>query len=77
MSVKEKIRECIKKVKGEYFFCENDLISSGFLSSFDLIDLIAKLEEVFQIEIPLYKIIPENLDSVDAIEELILQIEKN
>jgi len=73
MDIDEKIRICIKEIKGGYFSDEEDLMSRGLLSSFDLMELLVKLEDMFQIELPLESIVPENFDSISEIKEMILQ----
>lgn len=44
------------------------LVNDRLLDSFAVISLIAELEEQFDIEIEAAEIIPENLNSVDAID---------
>lgn len=70
--MREKIKDCIKAVKGDYFIYEDNLISDGLLSSFDVLDLINRLEECFEVEFPRTIIMPENFDSIDMIEKLLL-----
>ncbi len=67
-----KIRECIKAVKGEYFIHEYNLLSEELLSSFDILDLVTRLEECFDMKFPRDIILPENFESINAIEKLLL-----
>lgn len=71
--MREKIEDCIKDLKGKGFHYDHNLISGGYLSSFDIFELIIRLEEAFGIKIALEKIVPENLDSIDDIERLIME----
>lgn len=65
------VRECIKKIKGDFFRQEDHLISDGWLSSFDLIELIASLEESFDISISLDELTPDQFESVNRICEIV------
>lgn len=53
------------------------LVNDRFLDSFAVISLIAELEEQFDIEIEAAEIIPENLNSVDAIWKMIQRLKEN
>jgi acyl carrier protein len=47
------------------------LVEQGVLDSFDIISLVVDLNEIFDVDIPVEEIAPENFDSVDAILSLI------
>ncbi len=68
---KEEIRKVLQIVKGKDFSEDHDLISGGCLDSFELLMLIQKLEDYFQICIPLEWISPEEFNSIDSIYEVI------
>ena len=53
------------------------LVNDRLLDSFAVISLIAELEEQFDIEIEAAEIIPENLNSVDAIWKMIQRLKDN
>ena len=53
------------------------LANDRLLDSFAVISLIAELEEQFDIEIEAAEIIPENLNSVDAIWKMIQRLKEN
>lgn len=53
------------------------LVNDRFLDSFAVISLIAELEEQLDIEIEAAEIIPENLNSVDAIWKMIQRLKEN
>ena len=53
------------------------LVNDRLLDSFAVIALIAELEEQFDIEIEAAEIIPENLNSVDAIWKMIQRLKEN
>lgn len=53
------------------------LVNDRLLDSFAVISLIAELEEQFDIEIEAAEIIPENLNSVEAIWKMIQRLKEN
>ena len=56
---------------------ENSLIDDRLLDSFGVITLISELEEVFATEIEAVEIVPENLNSVDAIWKMVQRLKEN
>ncbi len=71
MNDKKRIDTCIKHIKGDFFIQEKNLISAGWIDSFDLIKLISELEKEFEIHIPIENITPNEFDSVESISTLI------
>ena len=64
----EALMEVLAALKPEIDFeREKELIDDGLLESFDVITLIAEIEEQFGIEIPAEEIVPENFNSLDAL----------
>lgn len=55
---------------------ENALIDNRILDSFGVIFLISELENQFEIEIEAAKIIPENLNSVEAMWKMIQELKE-
>lgn len=66
------VLEVLKSIKEDVDF-ENstDFIEDGLLDSFDLVNLVSELEDVFDIEIRGVDIIPENFTSIETITELV------
>ncbi len=56
---------------------ETALIDERILDSFGVISLISELEEQFDIEIEASEIIPQNLNSVDAMWKMIQRLQEN
>lgn len=56
---------------------ENELIDGRLLDSFGVISLISELEEAFDIEIDAAEMIPENLNSADAMWRMIEKLKEN
>lgn len=65
--IREEIIKILQKMKGNDFLEECNLISGGFLDSFELLMFIKELEEHFSIRIPLEKISPAEFNSVDSV----------
>ena len=57
------------------FETENVLIDGGMLDSFDIVTLVAEIDDAFGIEIPAEALIPENFNSAKAIFALIQQLQ--
>lgn len=55
---------------------EKRLIDDRFLDSFAVISLISELEDYFDIEIDAAEIIPENLNSIDAIWKMVQRLQE-
>ena len=64
----EALMEVLSALKPEIDFeREKELIDEGLLESFDVITLIAEIEEQFGIETPAEEIVPENFNSAEGI----------
>lgn len=70
--MKEEIIEVLKQIKaGVNYESEKNLVSDGILESFDIVTLISLLNSKFNIFITVADLLPENFESVEAIEQLI------
>lgn len=58
------------------FSTENNMVDDGILDSFDLVSLIAELNEAFDVEIAASDIDADNFNSVEAIEEMINRLKQ-
>lgn len=64
----EELLELLSALKPEIDFeHETELIDDGLLESFDVITLIAEIEDQLGIEIPAEEIVPENFNSAEGI----------
>ena len=57
------------------FETEDALIDGGMLDSFDIVTLVAEIDDAFCIESPAEALIPENFNSAKAIFALIQQLQ--
>jgi len=55
---------------------EENLIEDGILDSFDIVNLVAKIGEEFEVEITPADLIPENFSSAETIYELIQRLDE-
>lgn len=53
------------------FHNTNTLVTDGFIDSFDIVTIIASIEDEFSVEIPVDSMLPENFESAEAIMKLI------
>lgn len=70
--MREEILELLKSIKGDVEFERSeDFIEDGLIDSFEIVDLVAEIEEQFSIEISGKDIIPENFVNLEAMEAMI------
>ena len=53
------------------FETETGLIDNGILDSFDVVTIVAEVDDTFDVQIPAEELIPDNFNSVEAINKLI------
>lgn len=71
--MKEKIIEILTDLRPEFDFSQEGInfINEGMIDSFDLIALVSDLEQQYNITIDGVDVIPENFETIEAIEQLI------
>ena len=70
--MKDNILKILEEIRPEFDYTESrNFIADGLLDSFDIISLVSILEERYGITIDGLDIIPENFNSVEAIEAVI------
>ena len=75
--MREKILAILNDIRPDVEFeNEENLVSDGVLESFDLVQLVAMLEEEFDVEIGGRNITKENFDSLDRIVKLMESLQK-
>lgn len=68
----EKILEILADIRPDIDFeQEKLLVEEGLLDSFDIVSIISELNDVFDINIRVNDLKPENFNSVEAIEALV------
>lgn len=56
---------------------EESLIDGGILDSFDIVTLVAEIDDTLGVEIPAEALIPENFNSAKALYALIQRLEES
>lgn len=56
------------------FEAENALIDGGILDSFDIVTLVAQIDDVFGVQIPAQELTPENFNSAGALFALVQRL---
>ena len=59
------------------FEIEGALIDGGILDSFDIVTLVAEIDDVFGIQIPAEELTPENFNSAKALYVLVQRLADN
>ncbi len=54
-----------------------NLLAGGYIDSFDIVNIVADIEETFNIEIISEKIVPENFENVKQMTKLVEEMEFN
>ena len=77
MTTRETILDIMKEIKPTVDFAGIDgIVESGYLDSMEFMGLIARLDEVFGIEIDFDDIVPENFNTLAQIEALVTKLQK-
>lgn len=72
----DKLLKILNEIKPEIDFTqEKNLIDNELLDSFDIVSLVATLEDEFDVEITAANILPENFNSAEAILNMIEKLE--
>lgn len=70
--MKEKIAKIIEELNSiiidDY---DKDLLASGMIDSFDIVNLVVEIEDAFDMEIDVELVTPENFKSINAIAEML------
>ncbi len=73
----DKVIEILESVKpGVDYKNEKALVDNGILESFDIITIISKLNDEFDIEFSVNEVIPENFNSAEALYKTVCKLEE-
>ncbi len=68
----EKILEILKSIRSDVDFeNETNLVDNNILDSFDIVSVVAELQDAFDVTITVDDMEPENFNSVQAIHALV------
>ena len=77
MTTRESISNIMKEIKPtKDLEAIQNIVEGGYIDSFELMSLIASISEIFQIEISIDDIVPENFNSLDAISNMVDKLVK-
>lgn len=72
--MKKKILDFLTEIRPEFdFAASSNFIEEGMLDSFDIVSLVASLDEEFGISIDGIEILPKNFSNVDSIYQLLIK----
>jgi len=73
----EELFEILEELRPDVDFeAETALVTNGILDSFDIVSLVAELNDAFDIEIKPNNLIPENFNSAQALWALIEELKE-
>lgn len=71
-AIETRVLDILKEVRPENDFTKSgDFLADGLLDSFDIVALVAALDRHFNIAIDGVEIVPENFNSLEAIQKLL------
>ena len=75
--MRDEVLEILTGIRGDIDF-ENEkrLIDDNILASLDIVSIVGEFNDVFDVEISVEDLIPENFNSVDAMVELIVSAQE-
>ena len=77
MQDREQVLGMLQEVRPDVDFdTETSLIDSGILDSFDIVTIVGELSEMFDVEISVDDLIPENFNSAQAMLELVTRLQE-
>ena len=72
VDMRDQILEILTEQRPDVDFnSETSLVTNGILESFDIVSIVAELDDTFDIEISPKELVAENFDSLDAIEAMV------
>lgn len=75
--MREQVLEILTEIRGDIDFeNEKKLIDDNILASLDIVAIVGEFNEEFDVEISVEDLIPENFNSVDAMVELITNVQE-
>lgn len=73
----EQLIEKLSEIRSDIDFAnEENLVNDGHLASFDIIQIVAMVEEEYDVKIPISELKPANFNSASALYALINKLEE-
>lgn len=68
----QEILNILKSIRPDVDFeNQTNLATGGIIDSLDIVNLISKIDDDLGVQIPFTELLPENLDSIEAIAQLV------
>lgn len=76
--MKEQVMEILAEIRSDVDFGDENqkLIDDKVLDSFDIIAIVSEFNDVFDVEISVEELLPENFNTVNAMVELITSLQE-
>ena len=76
--MKEEILKILKEFRPDIEMeTREDLVDAGILDSLDIVNIVAEMESAFDVEIPVEEVVPENFNSVSAMEKMVSRLKED
>ena len=73
--IKEVLLEVLSELHPDVNFeMEEELVERKIIDSFDIVTIIARIDEEFDVAIPADKIVPEHFNSMEALAQLVNEL---
>ncbi|MBR3736464.1 MAG: acyl carrier protein [Lachnospiraceae bacterium] len=73
--IKEVLLEVLNELHPDVNFeTEDELVERKIIDSFDIVTIIARIDEEFDVAIPADKIVPEHFNSMEALAQLVSEL---
>ena len=73
--IKEVLLEVLSELHPDVNFeTEDELVERKIIDSFDIVTIIARIDEEFDVAIPADKIVPEHFNSMEALAQLVNEL---
>lgn len=74
----ERLLEVLSEIKEDVDFAScTTLVDDGILDSFDILQIIAALNDEYDISIPASEIMPQNFNSAEALYQMVQRLQED
>ena len=74
----ERLLEILSEIKEDVDFAScTTLVDDGILDSFDILQIIAALNDEYDISIPAAEIMPQNFNSAEALYQMVQRLQED
>ena len=73
--IMEELLDILQDIRDDVDYeTEDELVTGKILNSFEILQIVSEINDAFDIEIPASEVVPENFNSVSAMEALIRKL---